>query len=413
MGYHSLEDYAPLIGEVAVERIAKKIARLPSVRIANISSTHYGGGVSEILSPLTLLLSNAGIPTGWRILQGTPEFFAITKEMHNALHGADIELTASKIELYEQVVFENAARMHLDQHDIIIVHDPQPLPIALHWQGKGARIWQCHVDLTSPNPALWHYLSGFIERFDAAVFSLPEYAKPLQVPQHFIRPAINPFSVKNREMSAEEIRNRLALYKIPTDVPLVVQASRFDRWKDPQGVIEAFRIARREVECVLVLVGNRADDDPEGQKLFEAIEAFSDENIILVLAEDAALVNALQRCAAVVLQKSLREGFGLTVAEAMWKGACVIGGNVGGIRHQITDGVDGFLVDTNVQAGERIIELLKNPDLRRSMGERARNTARSHALMSRLAEDWIDLIGSLLLKDGRSAAASAPCELRS
>lgn len=412
MGYHSLADYVPLIGEVAVERIAKKIARLPSVQIANISSTHYGGGVSEILSPLTLLLNNAGLPTGWRILQGTPEFFAITKEMHNGLHGSECEITPAKMELYEQVVFENAARMHLDQHDIVIVHDPQPLPMALHCHGKGACAWQCHVDLTSPNPALWHYLSGFIERFDAAVFSLPEYAKPLNVPQHFIRPAINPFSVKNREMSAEEIRDRLALYKIPTDIPLVVQASRFDRWKDPQGVIEAFRIARREVECVLVLVGNRADDDPEGQKLFETIERFSDENIILILAEDAALVNALQRCAAVVLQKSLREGFGLTVAEAMWKGACVIGGNVGGIRHQITDGVDGFLVDNNIQAGERIIELLKNRDLRRLMGERARNTARSQALMSRLAEDWVDLIGSLLLQRGRSGE-SLPCELRS
>jgi trehalose synthase len=407
LGYHRLEDYAPLIGPEAVDRILGKVARLPAVHIENVSSTYYGGGVSEILSPLTLLLNNAGLQTGWRVLQGTPGFFAFTKEIHNGLHGAAVELTPEKIRLFEEVVFENAARMHLDGHDFIIVHDPQPLPMVQHHRGTYGAIWQCHVDLTCPNVELWRYLSGFVERFDTAVVSLPEYAQPLSVPQRFIIPAINPFSIKNRPMSDDEVRSCLARYSIPRGVPLVVQASRFDKWKDPQGVVEAFRIARKEVDCVLVLVGNRADDDPEGQQIYEAIYKSMDEGIIVVLAEDAALVNALQRSATVVLQKSIREGFGLTVAEAMWKGACVIGGNVGGIRHQITDGVDGFLVNSVAQTAERIVQLLKDQALRERLGRRARATATERFLMSRLAEDWIDLIGSMLANTPHS------CESRS
>lgn len=234
-----------------------------------------------------------------------------------------------------------------------------------------------------------------------AVLSLPDYAQRLPIPQRFVMPAINPFSVKNREMSEQEVCACLARYNIPTDVPLVVQASRFDRWKDPQGVIDAFHIAREQVECVLVLVGNCADDDPEGRELFETICRSVNEGIIVILADDAALVNALQRSAAVVMQKSLREGFGLTVAEAMWKGASVIGGNVGGIRHQITDGENGFLADNVTQAAERIVQLLKDTGLRNKFGANARKTVRERFLMSRLMEDWLDLIGSLTLTDSQ------------
>lgn len=403
LGFHSLQDYAPLIGAAAVERILCKAAQLPDIRIANVSSTYYGGGVSEILSPLTLLLNNAGITTGWRLLQGTPEFFAFTKEIHNGLHGAEVDLAPGKLRLYEQIAFENAARMHMADHDVIIIHDPQPLPLAEHCRGKRACIWQCHVDLTSPDQALWQYLAGFIEQFTVAVLSLPEYAQSLKIPQRFIIPAINPFSVKNKEMTEQETDACLAFYKVPTDLPLVVQASRFDRWKDPQGVIDAFRIAQKQTPCRLVLVGNRADDDPEGQQIFDAIYRSKNDNIIIVLADDAALVNALQRRATVVLQKSIREGFGLTVAEAMWKGACVVGGNVGGIRHQITDGEDGFLVDNVVDAAERIMLLLGDARLRDRIGRRARETARTRFLMSRLAEDWIDLLSGLL------AGERSPC----
>jgi trehalose synthase len=235
------------------------------------------------------------------------------------------------------------------------------------------------------------------------VLCLPEYAHDLSLPQRFIMPAINPFSAKNKEMSEDEIRQCLAHYQIPTDLPLVVQVSRFDKWKDPQGVLDAFHIARKKVDCTLVLVGNSAVDDPEGEEIFQSIYDLADERTIVILADDPVLVNALQRAATIVLQKSIREGFGLTVTEAMWKRACVIGGNVGGIRHQITDGEDGFLVENVVETAARIVQLLKQPELRRRIGDKAHETVRQNFLMSRLMEDWIDLVGSMA---SRSTVAS-------
>ncbi len=390
----TLEDYAPLVGEETVERILAKARRLANLHIVHVNSTYYGGGVAEILSSLTLLFNNSGIHTGWRVIQGRPDYFNITKKFHNALQGAEINFTELKRNVYEEVVYENAVRMHFD-HDLIIVHDPQPLPLIRHYRRKSPWLWRCHIDLTAPNREVWHYLRGFIERYDAVILHLPEYAQRLQVPQRFIMPAINPFNTTNKELTEEEIEERLANYDIPTDLPLVVQISRFDRWKDPQGVIEAFRIARREIDATLVLVGNVATDDPEGQEVFASLCACREERIRILSVQDSALVNALQRRAAVVLQKSLREGFGLTVTEAMWKGAAVIGGNVGGIRHQIQDGVNGFLVDTIEEAAARIVQLVKDPALRRRLGEAARQTVRERFLMSRLMEDHIDLVSSI------------------
>jgi trehalose synthase len=226
------------------------------------------------------------------------------------------------------------------------------------------------------------------------VMSLPEYAQKLGTPQRFIMPAINPFSSTNKELSEAEIVDRFSRYNIPTDLPLVVQISRFDKWKDPQGVIDAFRIARKQVDCTLVLVGNVATDDPEGQEVFASICRCAEDRIRILSVQDTALVNALQRRAAVVLQKSIREGFGLTVTEAMWKGAAVIGGNVGGIKHQIEDGVNGYLVDNVEDTAERIVALLKDTALRERLGRKARASVRSRFLMPRLMEDWLDLIGS-------------------
>lgn len=390
----SLDDYVPLVGEETVERIAAKARRLRDLHVVNVNSTYYGGGVAELLSSLTLLVNACGIRTGWRVIQGRPDFFSITKKFHNALQGAEINFTELKRSIYEEVVFENAQRMHFD-HDVVIVHDPQPLPLVRHYRKKSPWIWRCHIDLSSPNHEVWDYLRPFVERYDVAVLHLPEYAQRLRIPQRFILPAIDPFAAKNREMGEEEIRERLEHYRIPTDLPLVVQISRFDRFKDPQGVIEAFRIARREIDATLVLVGNVATDDPEGQEVFASLCACRDERIVVLSVQDSALVNALQRSAAVVLQKSLREGFGLTVTEAMWKGAAVIGGNVGGIRHQIRDGETGFLVDTVEQAAARIVQLVRDPDLRRRIGEAARESVRRNFLLTRLAEDWFDLLGSL------------------
>ncbi|MCB2060580.1 MAG: glycosyltransferase [Novosphingobium sp.] len=389
----SVETYEPLIGSEAVERIMSKAERLNDLHVINVNSTYYGGGVAEILSSLTLLMNSAGIRTGWRVLQGRPDFFSITKKMHNALQGGEINFSDLKKDIYEEVVFENAARMHLD-HDLVIVHDPQPLPLIDHFRKKAPWIWRCHVDMSRPDPELWSYLSGFVERYDAVVLSLPEYAQKIDSPQRFIMPAINPFSTTNKDLTEDEIEDRLEHYDIPTDLPLVVQVSRFDKWKDPAGVIEAFKIARKEVDATLVMVGNVATDDPEGQEIFESLCGCREERIIVLSVQDTALVNALQRRAAVVLQKSTREGFGLTVTEAMWKGAVVIGGNVGGIRHQIEDGVNGFLVDSVEGAASRIVEALNDHQLRNVMGHRARETVRSRFLMTRLMEDWLDLIGS-------------------
>ena len=389
----TIYDYEPLVGSETVERIAKRAEQLRDLHIVNISSTYYGGGVAELLSSLTLLINASGIRTGWRVIQGRPDFFSVTKKMHNALQGAEINLTEQKRATYEEVVFENAVRMHLD-HDLVIVHDPQPLPLIRHFRKKAPWIWRCHVDLSCPNPELWVYLAPFIESYDAVVMSLPEYGQKLNVPQQFIMPAINPFSTTNKELSPDEIEERLTRYGIPTDLPLVVQISRFDNWKDPQGVVEAFQIARKQVDCTLVLVGNVATDDPEGHDVFASLCGCAEERIRILSVQDSALVNALQRRATVVLQKSLREGFGLTVAEAMWKGTVVIGGRAGGIKHQIEDGENGFLVDSVEQAAERIVQVIKDHKLRERLGARAKESVRRRFLMPRLLEDWFGLITS-------------------
>jgi trehalose synthase len=393
LGLHTLEQYEPLIGAAAVERIAAKADLVRTMRVAHISSTFYGGGVTELLTPLTLMMNAMGIETDWHLIQGTPGFFGCTKKLHNTLQGENLEFSDAEKTIYEQVVFENATRLHLDDCDAIVAHDPQPLPLITHFADREMPwLWQCHVDLSSPHAPVWAYLRQFIEQYNAAVFSLPEYGQDIKIDQQFVTPAIDPFSAKNREMADQEIREFLNNYKIPTDRPLVTQISRFDRWKDPMGVIEAFRKAKKQVDCTLVLVGNNASDDPEGGKILETIEDVADEGIIVLAVDDPTLVNALQRAAAVVLQKSTREGFGLTVTEAMWKGAAVIGGDVGGIRHQIKDEWNGFLVSTPDQAAARMVQLLKDPGLRKQIGSRAKESVRQKFLMSRLLEDWLDLL---------------------
>jgi trehalose synthase len=388
-----VEHYERYVGAEVVERILEKARPLQDLRVAHVNSTYYGGGVAELLSPLTLLMNSVGMATEWRAIQGPPDFFNITKKMHNALQGADIHLTPMKANIYEEVVYENAVRNRLD-HDRVVIHDPQPLPIVRHSRKRGPWIWRCHVDLSNPEPTLWEYLKPFVEQYDATVLSIPEYARELSVPQLFFMPAIDPFSIKNREMSDAEVEERLKHHHIPTDLPLVVQVSRFDRWKDPEGVVAAWRLAHKEVPCTLVLLGNMASDDPEGQEVYQQLTRHRHENLLVLSREDTALVNALQRRATVVLQKSLREGFGLTVAEAMWKGTPVIGGNVGGIRHQIEDGHNGFLVDTVEQCAARIVQLLKNPKLRHQMGQHAHETVRRRFLLTRYLEQYLDLFNA-------------------
>ena len=386
-----IEDYEPLVGRDTVERIREKAHKLKGLRVANFNSTFHGGGVAETLSSITLLMNSLGLRTEWRVIQGTPDFFSITKKMHNALQGAEIDLSSIKKEIYEQVIYENSVRTFLD-HDVVIIHDPQPLPLIEHYEKSCPWIWRCHIDLSRPNGEMWKYLRGWIDKYDAAIVSCEEFKHEMKAEQRVIMPAINPFNIKNRELSDREIDERLAHHKIPTDLPLVVQISRFDPWKDPEGVVKAFKLARKEVKATLVLLGNFATDDPEGREIFESLCSCQDDRIrILTAGDDTALVNALQTRAAVVLQKSLREGFGLTVAEAMWKKRAVIGGNAGGIRYQIEDAVNGFLVSSIEEAAAKIVKLLQDEKLRQQMGARARETVRERFLLSRYVEQYLDL----------------------
>src|SRR6266550_2315781 len=389
-----IEDYEPLVGREAVERIREKARKFKDLRVANFNSTYYGGGVAEIISSLTLLMYSLGLRAEWRVIQGSPDFFSITKKMHNALQGGEIDLSKIKKEIFEQVIYENSVRNFLD-HDFVIVHDPQPLPLIEHYQKKRPWFWRCHLDLSRPDAETWKYLRRWIDSYDAVIVSCPEYKQEIKPPQRVFMPAIDPFTIKNRQLSDREIDERLTHYGIPTDLPFVVQISRFDPWKDPKGVVEAFKLARKQIDARLVLLGNFATDDPEGEEIFQSLCACRDDRIlILTSGDDTALVNALQTRAAVVLQKSLREGFGLTVAEAMWKGTPVIGGNVGGIRYQIDDGVNGFLISSIEETAKRIVQLVDDQGLREEIGQKPRETVREKFLLTRYVEQYLDLFAA-------------------
>lgn len=391
--FPKIEDYEQYVGSETVERIMKKAKNLRDVHVVHINATYYGGGVAELLGSMTLLMNTLGIKTGWRVIQGSPDFFSVTKKIHNALQGGDINLTDRKMQLLEHVIRENAYRNHLD-HDFVFIHDPQPLMMINEYRRRGPWVWVCHVDMSNPNKDLWNRLVPTVEKYDAVVLSSKDYRQDLETPQVFIMPGIDPFSIKNRRLSDKEIDERLEHHDIPTDLPLVVQISRFDRWKDPRGVIEAFKIAKKEVEATLVLLGNVAADDPEGPEIYRSLLDCREERIIIKSVQDTALVNALHSRAAVVVQKSLREGFGLTVAEAMWKGTPVIGGNTTGIRHQIVDEKNGFVVSSVDETARRMVQMIKDEELRKRMGKEARETVRQKFLMTRYVEEYIDLLNS-------------------
>jgi len=385
-----INNYRELAGHETVDRILKKAETLKGKKIIHINSTYSGGGVAELLSSLVLIMNGVGLRADWRLLFGNADFFSSTKKFHNALQGASIRMTDLKKDIYEQTIQENALRMDLEA-DFIVIHDPQPLFLIHHYRKTCPWIWRCHLDLTQPESSIWDYLKETIHCYDAGIFTKKQGVK-LKIPTRYFRPAIDPFITKNMPLSESEILGRLEYYNIPTDLPIVTQISRFDRWKDPLGVIQAFKKARRKVDCTLVLLGDMATDDPEGQEVYESLLSEQDERIIILARQDTALVNALQSKAHVVLQKSIREGFGMTVTEAMWKGAVVIGGNVGGIPLQIQDGENGFLVNSVDEAAARIVQVLKDGHLRSRMGNAARESVRKNFLMTRLLEDWLDLM---------------------
>ncbi len=387
-----LNDYRSIVGDETIERIREKATALRGMRVAHMNSTYHAGGVVEILLSLTTLQNDLGIPTEWRLLRGTEEFYQVTREMHDAIQAGDLDLTAEKQQIYEEVMAENAMRNQFD-HDAVYLHDHHTMGIVAHARKRGPWIWRCHLDLTEPNPDLIAYLKQYADRFDAMVCILEQYKQQsFDVPQFSILPAIDPLKPKSRKLDPQEIEDRLAKYEIPLDRPIVTQISRFDRWKDPHGVVDAFELASDEVDATLVMAGNRPADDPEENEIYDDLIERQHERMLVVDGTDQTLVAALQQHAAVVLQKSLREGFGLTVAEALWVGTPVIGGNAGGIPEQIDHGTNGFLVESVDEAAHRIVELIDDPGRAAAMGRAGRQKVRERFLITRLLEDHLDLL---------------------
>ena len=382
-----LTDYEPIVGKQTIDELYLLAERLKGRRVKMVNSTSVGGGVAEILNHLIPLLNDLGIPTQWTVIKGGEDFFEVTKNIHNALHGEKVSLTPRMKDIFLGVSRENLRYVDLEQ-DFIIIHDPQPIACIEGKDRSHAKwVWRCHLDVSNPNQEVWDFLKGYVEGYDAALFSSPRFSKTLPIPQFLFFPSIDPLSDKNKDLEPEFIDQVLNRYHIPRDKPLVTQISRFDRLKDPIGVIQAFRIARRYVDCRLVLAGGGASDDPEGEEVLDEVraEAGGDPDIhILLLPPTSSLeINALQRASAIILQKSIREGFGLTVAEALWKKKPVIGSAVGGIPAQIIPNLTGVLVHSVEGAAYQIRYLLSHPEIAGKLGDYGHDYVTEEFLITR------------------------------
>ena len=395
----SLEMYIEEAGESVISTIHKKVRKLYGTHSVAINSTFMGGGVAEILNSMIPLMNDAGLDTGWRTVHGTPDFYEITKKIHNAMQGNPNGLTDDEKWIYLGVNRDFSIYAHL-HHDFVFVHDPQPLPLVRYVRKNQPWVWRCHIDISEPNEEVWKFLRTYLLRYDVMLISSEKYRKPdLPVEQRVVHPAIDPISMKNRDMSEDEIHSHIEHAGIPMDKPIITQVSRMDPWKDPMGVLDVYEQVRRKVDCRLVFVYNLASDDPEGVHVYEEVYDRAEEyvergDVIFVMGNNALQVNAIQRFSDVVLQKSLREGFCLTVTEAMWKGTAVVATTAGGIPEQITDGVDGYLIDPRDidQTADRVVQLLKHPEHREEMGRKARETVRERFITTRLILDYIDLM---------------------
>ncbi|HAF70520.1 MAG: Trehalose synthase [Acetothermia bacterium 64_32] len=395
-----IEKYVKCAGEKAVAQIQQAARPLLGLHVLHVNSTFHGGGVAGMLHSLVPLMNDVGINADWNLLYGDPALFEVTKKLHNALQGEEVEICPREWETY-LAVNETFSRYSPIFHDVVVVHDPQPLPMIRYRQKEGPWVWRCHIDISSPFEPVWDVLKLFILRYDTTVVSTEGFRRAdLPVHAHVIAPAIDPFSEINRELSQKELEGKLAEHGISSKKPLIVQVSRFDKWKDPLGVLEVFRKVKEEVDCQLVLMGNMAADDPEGARMFEQVFSKAQEltDVKLIAQTDALLVNALQRVASVVLQLSLREGFALTVSEALWKGTPVVATDVGGIPLQVLEGKTGFLVAPRDYDGaaERVVQILKDPDLGRELGEAGRKHVREHFLITRLLLDWLRLLAEVV-----------------
>jgi trehalose synthase len=397
-----LEDYRRIVGAETIEEIRRKALGLAGKHIVHINSTYSGGGVAEILNSLVPLMNDIGVPAGWRIVHGSSDFFTITKKFHNGLQGEKINLSRIKKRLYLQANEDFSTYTHLD-HDLVIVHDPQPLPLIRFYQKKQPWVWRCHVDISHPHQEIWEFLRSFILDYDAVIVSNREFLREdLPVRQKIIYPVIDPLSPKNIDLSEKDIAKYLKKFSIETDKPLITQISRFDKWKDPEGVVKIFRIVREKVDSRLVLCGSVARDDPESSTIYEKVRRRASRlietgDVVLVTSENNILVNALQRHSKVIIQKSIKEGFGLTVTEALWKGTPVVASGVGGISLQI-DRENGFLHEPNDTEGfaNTVVEILKNSELAREAGQKGRERVRANFLITRLISDHLDLFKELL-----------------
>jgi len=394
-----LEDYAGVVGCGVIEELRALAGYVRGRRLQNINSTPVGGGVAEILTRLVPLLLDLGIDAAWDVIKGDQAFFEVTKAFHNALQGKPETITDSMLVTYRETTAANLRSMHLDG-DVIMIHDPQPAGlIKARANGRSRWVWRCHIDISSPQRKVWDFLQPYIECYDAAVFSMPDFARKLPIAQYMVAPSIDPLSDKNRELEAREIESTLERFRIDPGRPILTQISRFDRFKDPLGVIAAYRMVRKRFDCQLVLAGGEASDDPEGEEVLQDVreQAAGDPDIhVLALPPFSDLtINALVRASTIVFQKSIREGFALTVSEALWKKKPVIGGAVGGIKLQVINGVTGFLVHSPEGAAYRALELLGNPELRRSMGENGYQHVKQNFLLTRHVEDAILLLLAL------------------
>ena len=391
----TLNDYREIAPKGTIDVIERIAERVKGRRFLHVSTTRYGGGVAEILNRLIPMLTELGIDASWEVITGNPLFYQATRALQNGLQGAEPVMTEEMLEAYRVVNRDNAHRLPLEA-DLVLVHDPPPAALIGDRPASGRWVWRCHMDVSAPQRRIWNFLRRFVARYDATVFSLPRFAPPLPVPQYLVYPSIDPLADKNRRLTRQEVDLILDRLQIPRDKPIVLQVSRFDRFADPVGVINAFRLVRRHNDCRLVLAGGGAGDNPEGVAVLSDVRevAGRDPDIhVLELPPEAHLeINAIQRAATVAVLKSVREGFGLGVAEAMWKGKPVIGGVAGGITAQIIHDVTGYVVHSPEGAAFWLRYLLNNPEAVSRLGGAAREHVRRNFLITRHLADYLTLL---------------------
>ena len=388
----TISDYEPIVGSDVIIELKLLAEKLSGKVIQNINSTAVGGGVAEILNRMIPLLNELGVMARWDLMKGGEKFFEVTKKIHNALHNRAVTISKQEYEIFVETNRMNAEKMELCG-DIIFIHDPQPIGLIERRKEIGKNwIWRCHVDFSSPDAEVWNFLKPSVERYDIAVFSAPTFARQLTIRQVLISPSIDPLSDKNKELSQETINEVLDRFGINQERPIITQVSRFDYLKDPTGVIEAYKMVKKYNDCQLVLAGGGATDDPEGEAVLAEVreKAGSDPDIFILLLPPASDVeiNALQRASSVVLQKSLREGFGLTVSEALWKAKPVVATAVGGIPLQITHKYSGLLSYTVEGTAYWVRQLLNSPEYGKKLGENGREHIRHNFLLTRHLRDY-------------------------